>query len=114
MATGCRLSVVWGTIARVDAQVPAQWEFEAVPWLHEGGSWVFVTVPEDVDDDIRALSGPRVGFGSVRVEVTCGASTWATSVFPGPDGFDLPLKKAVRRAESLEVGDPVRFVLRLL
>ncbi len=94
--------------------VPGQWEFDATLWLHAGGSWVFVALPADVDDDVRALSGPRHGFGSVRVEVTCGASTWRTSVFPGPDGFDLPVKQAVRRAESLEIGEPSRFVLRLL
>ncbi|MCK5930105.1 MAG: DUF1905 domain-containing protein, partial [Nocardioides sp.] len=43
-----------------------------------------------------------------------GSSTWSTSVFPSADGFVLPLKAAVRRAELLEVGSPARFTLRLL
>ncbi len=46
------------------------------------GAWVFLTVPGDVSDDIRIESGPPAGFGSVRVEVTIGSTTWRTSVFP--------------------------------
>jgi len=90
------------------------WEFEAEPWLHETGSWVFVTLPPDVDEELRLLSGPRRGFGSVRVEVTCGDTTWHTSAFPSAEGFVVPLKQAVRRAELLEIGSPARFGLRQL
>jgi hypothetical protein len=98
----------------------ARWtcEFEAEPWIWEsspeGTAWVFLTVPEDETEEIRLRAGPPRGFGSVRVEVTIGSTTWRTSVFPDTRGFALPLKKAVRRAESLEVGDPARVVLRLL
>ena len=49
---------------------------------------------------------PR-GFGSVRVEVTIGATTWRTSIFPGGQRYALPLKKAVRAAEGIEPGDDV-------
>jgi hypothetical protein len=92
------------------------WEFEAEIWASESvGSWAFVTVPPDVDEDIRLLSGPPRGFGSVRVEVTLGGSTWRTSVFPDKArGYVLPLKKAVRRAESLDIGDPARLRLLLV
>ncbi|HEU5036498.1 MAG TPA: DUF1905 domain-containing protein [Nocardioides sp.] len=93
---------------RFDAEL---WEWDAAP---EGSSWVFVTVPEDETDEIRLRSGPPRGFGSVRVEVTIGATTWRTSVFPDKRGYALPVKKAVRRAESLEVGDPARVRLELL
>jgi hypothetical protein len=48
---------------------------------------------------------PR-GFGSVRVTATIGATTWKTSIFPGSSGqYALPIKKAVRKAEALDVGD---------
>ena len=98
-------------------------EFEAELWVWsakegtDGSSWVFVTVPEDVSDEIRDLGGPPRGFGSVRVEVSIGATTWRTSVFPNSDDagtFALPLKKAVRKAESLEVGGSARVSLRVL
>ena len=78
-------------------------------------AWAFVTVPSDVDEEIRLFSGPPRGFGSVRVEVTVGATTWRTSVFPDKQrGFVLPLKKAVRRAESLDIGDSASLHLELV
>ena len=82
--------------------------FLAEVWAHgdEPGSWHFVTLPADVADDLREASGPPVGFGSVRVVATIGATTWETSVFPEAAGGSmvLPVKKAVRRAEGLESG----------
>lgn len=88
------------------------WEWESSP---ESAAWVFLTVPEDETEEIRLRSGPPRGFGSVRVEVTVGGSTWRTSVFPDKErGFVLPVKKAVRRAESLEVGDSARVTLELI
>lgn len=93
----------------------AEWEFEAELWAPEDAAWVFLSVPPDVDDDIRLLSGPPQGFGSVRVEVSVGSSTWRTSVFPSKErGFSLPVRKAVRRTESLEVGDRCGVRLRLI
>ncbi|MFC7496578.1 MULTISPECIES: DUF1905 domain-containing protein [unclassified Nocardioides] len=94
-------------------------EFDADLWVWEsspdGSAWVFVTVPEDETEEIRLRSGPPRGFGSVRVEVTVGASSWRTSVFPDKTrGFVLPVKKAVRRAESLDVGDSARVRLSLV
>ena len=52
----------------------------------------------------------------MRVEVTIGATTWRTSVFPDAKlgCFVLPMKKAVRRAEDLDVGESARIGLRVL
>lgn len=91
--------------------------FTAHLWEHSGdGSWHFVTVPVEVSDEVRAeVDGPRRGFGSVRVEVTVGTTTWRTSVFPQSDGtFVLPVKKAVRRGEDLLAGDDVSVALTVL
>lgn len=87
--------------------------FDAELWEHEGdGAWHFVSVPLELSDDLRGSSGPRRGFGSVRVRATIGGSTWSTSVFPSAAGpFLLPVKKAVRRAEDLEPGDVVAVEL---
>lgn len=90
-------------------------EFEAELWEHEGqGAWCFVTVPEEPSEDIRLSGAMPAGFGSYRVEVTVGDTVWRTSVFPSSDCFVLPVKKAVRRAEGIEVGDPVRVSLDVL
>lgn len=79
-------------------------------------AWRFVTVPGDLAEVIRMTSGPPRGFGSVRVEVTVGGTTWHTSVFPDASRgtFVLPVKKAVRHAEDLDDGDMVAVSLRVL
>lgn len=81
------------------------------------GAWVFVSLPQDLSDGIRAEPRPpRPGFGSIRVRVTVGSSTWATSIFPEKNGgqYVLPVKKAVRVAEGVEVGDGVDVELQTL
>jgi hypothetical protein len=89
--------------------------FEAELWEHEGqGAWCFVTVPEDPSEDIRLSGAMPAGFGSFRVEVTVGGTVWRTSVFPASECFVLPVKKPVRRAEGLEVGDVVAVTLDVL
>lgn len=94
--------------------------FRATLWAWEArpDSWVFLTVPPDVSDAIAdGVAGrlPR-GFGSVRVEVHVGGSTWRTSVFPSTEeeAYVLPVKRPVRRAEGLDVGDTAEVRLRVL
>ena len=70
--------------------------FTSVLWRWEAqDAWRFVTVP---------------------AEVTVGATTWRTSVFPATSrgAFVLPVKKAVRHAEDLDDGDDVTVTLRVL
>ena len=90
--------------------------FTAEIWASESvGTWAFVTLSPEVDEEIRLGSGPPTAFGSVRVEASVGATTWRTSVFPDKvRGFVLPVKTAVRRAEGLEVGDDVTVSLVVL
>ena len=91
-------------------------DFDAELWRWEGdAAWHFVTLPVDVSDDVRHGSGEIRGFGSVRVQVTIGSSTWSTSVFPDSarGGYLLPVKKPVRAREGLEPGDVVTVSLAL-
>ncbi len=94
-------------------------EFDAELWLWQArsDSWTFVSLPTDLADDVLDLAGPRArGFGSVRVEVTIGRTTWRTSLFPDSTAatYVLPVKKAVRVAEGLAAGDTAHVRLRLL
>ncbi|GGB89486.1 hypothetical protein N798_07535 [Knoellia flava TL1] len=84
-------------------------------WSAQGG-WFFVTLPTDAADDIAELDRPDRGFGSVRVRVTVGATTWSTSVFPDTKlgSYVLPVKKAVRKAEGIEDGDDVDVTIEVL
>ena len=94
------------------------YRFEAELWLHQGdAAWHFVTLPADVADDIRArTAGERRGFGSVRVEVAVGNTTWSTSVFPDKTSgsYVLPVKRSVRESEGLEAGEVAGVDLRLI
>ena len=89
--------------------------FEAEVWEWSSKtSWFFVSVPEDEADAIEERFGRRAaGFGSIRVEVTIGSSTWRTSLFPSNEEktYVLPLKKAVRTAEGLGPGSVVAVEL---
>lgn len=93
--------------------------FSAALWAYGGeGSWFFVSMPEDLSEELRELTaarGPRRGFGSVRVRATIGGTTFSTSVFPSKEGpYLLPVKRAVREAEGLDDGDDVEVRLVVL
>ena len=95
----------------------AVYEFSAPVWQWRARSdaWFFVSVPEDASDEITARSeGLRGGFNSVPVLVTIGRTSWRTSIFPGGDGrYSLPLKKAVRAAEGIELDSIVDVSIEL-
>ena len=92
--------------------------FDAELWPHQvGEAWVFVSVPDEESEYIRGIPREqRPGFGAVKVRATIGATTWLTSVFPQGGGgvYILPVKKAVRTAEGLEVGDVATVELELV
>lgn len=91
--------------------------FTAPLWRWQGdGAWHFVSLPEAVADELDDSPLPRRGFGSVRVRVTVGGTTWSTSVFPDTarGTFILPVKKQVRDREGLLEGDSVEVTLQPL
>ena len=92
-------------------------EFGAPLWRYPSDDgWHFVSLPAGVSAEITEITaGVRRGFGSVRVDVTVGVTSWRTSIFPdGKTGtYLLPIKKAVRVAEHLEAGHEVRAQLQV-
>jgi Domain of unknown function (DUF1905) len=95
----------------------ASFEFAGPLWPHAGpDGWYFITLPAGISADIKGLTaGPRRGFGSVRVAVTVGATSWRTSIFPSREAgaYVLPVKRSVRLAEGLDVGDEVRATVHV-
>ncbi|MBU2664315.1 DUF1905 domain-containing protein [Actinoplanes bogorensis] len=93
-------------------------DFEAKLWIwdaRKGESWTFVTLPAEESEVIRELTaGTRRGFGAVRVKVSVGTSHWQTSIFPGGEGYVLPVKRAVRVAQKLEAGDVASVSVEVL
>jgi hypothetical protein len=92
-------------------------EFAAPLWRYPSADgWHFVSLPAEVSAEITDITaGARRGFGSVRVAVMVGATSWQTSIFPDSKTgvYLLPVKKAVRVAEHLEAGDEVRARLQV-
>ena len=60
------------------------YRMRAKVWLYPGmAGWHFVTLPKQRAEEITERFGERKrGFGSLRVEVTIGRTTWKTSIFP--------------------------------
>jgi hypothetical protein len=91
--------------------------FSAELWQYDGpGAWYFLSLPPDIADDIRAEFGAQAaGFGSIKVEATVRSTQWTTSLFPDKarGTYLLPIKKSVRAAENLEVGDMATVSLRI-
>jgi hypothetical protein len=93
--------------------------FDAEPWQWKAraDSWIFVSLPRDATEEIRDIVGDlAAGFGSVEVSARIGGTRWSTSIFPDSESgcFVLPLKRAVRVAEGVELGEPVAVEVELV
>ena len=84
-------------------------------WLYPGmAAWHFITLPVRTADEIKFLfNEEKRGWGSLRVTVTMGKTTWKTSIFPDKktNSYLLPLKADVRKKEAINAGDTVKFDL---
>ena len=92
-----------------------QLEFDGEIWYWRGPSpFHFVTVPEAESVEIHAVSSMvTYGWGVIPVTVEIGDTSWSTSLFPKDGGYLVPIKSAVRKTESLELGDSVRIVMTI-
>jgi len=92
-------------------------------WRWSGPSaanWYFLTIDGGVGEALSATAlmdrlehGKKHGWGSVRLRIRIGASEWQTSAFPSKEqGWIVPVKAAVRRAEGLTEGDAVTVELQ--
>ena len=112
--------MIAGTVGRRCDAGPVVVVFEADLWIWDArrvDSWTFVSLPAEASEEIRHIVGGRHrGFGSVRVRVTVGGTTWTTSIFPdgAHNAYVLPIKREVRRAEALEEGDTATVTVELL
>ncbi|MGW5668297.1 DUF1905 domain-containing protein [Micromonospora sp. NPDC003776] len=84
-------------------------EFTGELWFWRGPApWHFVTVPEEQCGELEAASAlVTYGWGMIPVTARIGDTGWATSLWPKDGRYIVPVKAAVRKAEGLEVGDPV-------
>ncbi len=80
------------------------WRYQA-----DTAAWHFLTIDEEMAKKIKSVPLPKKrGWGSIRVQVTIGETTWTTSIFPTKEGeYVLPVKAAVRKREQITDGDLV-------
>lgn len=84
-------------------------EFSGEVFVWRGPApFYFVAVPPDESSDIRAIAAAvTYGWGMIPVRVRIGRTEWRTSLWPKDGGYVVPIKAAVRKAESFGEGDVV-------
>src|SRR3989344_3786402 len=100
----------------IDNMPKRNFSFQANMWLYPGASaaWHFITVPKKQSEEIKKQFGKvRRGWGSVRVRVTIGKTSWDTSIFPDSKigAYILPVKAEVRNKERISAGSKVKVKL---
>lgn len=69
----------------------------------------WVTVPEEISDELAARPELSYGWGCIAVVVTIGDTRFETSLMPKEGRYLVPVKAAVRAAEGIELGDVVEL-----
>ncbi|MBI5456299.1 DUF1905 domain-containing protein [Candidatus Kaiserbacteria bacterium] len=90
---------------------------KAKVWKWEGpAAWFFAYIPDKESKALRALPRPKQrGFGSIKVRIKVGKTSWDTSLFPTKEGpYVLPIKSSVRRKEGIDDGDVVKLECTIL
>jgi hypothetical protein len=90
-------------------------DFNGKIWFWKGPApWYFVTIPAKQCRDLKAISGlVTYGWGMIPAHVRIGKTEWKTSMWPKDDGYIVPIKASVRKAENLEEGDTVTIRLEV-
>src|SRR5687767_11269309 len=94
-----------------------EYKFKTKVWVWEGeAGWHFVTLPVEAAEEIDFyFAHLKHGWGSHKVSVTVGGTTWKTSIFPDKKAksFLLPLKAEVRKKENMKEGDEIEFSITI-
>jgi hypothetical protein len=84
-------------------------EFTGDLWHWRGPSpYYFITVPDEESSHLQAVStAVTYGWGMIPVLARIGTTQWETSLFPKDGRYVVPVKDAVRQAETLDEGDTI-------
>jgi len=90
-----------------------EFSFSGEVWYWRGPApFFFVSVPEAECDDIHLIANDvTYGWGMIPCDVTIGDTTRYTALWPKDGGYIVPLKKGVRDAEQIDLGDVVEVSL---
>ena len=89
--------------------------FSGAVWEWRGPApYHFVSVPLEVAREIKELaSAVTYGWGMIPVSGKIGSTSFGTSLWAKNGTYAVPLKDAVRKAESISLGDNVSVELAL-
>ncbi len=74
----------------------------------------FAAVSDDAVADIKQVASlVSYGWGVIPCAVTVGKTTITTSLFPKNGGYLVPLKDALRKPESITIGQKLKITLEL-
>jgi len=92
-----------------------EFTFSGAVWEWRGPApYHFVSVPLEIANEIKQLaSAVTYGWGMIPGWGKIGATTFSTSLWAKNGTYAVPLKDAVRKAESISLGDNVSVELAL-
>jgi hypothetical protein len=92
-----------------------KYQFAAKPWEQGGtGSWVFMTLPEEISKEIRELfKSEEEGWGRLKATAQIGNCEWKTAIWfdTKRNTYLLPLKAEIRKKEKLIINKTVSVIL---
>lgn len=94
-------------VGRVGQTRGMELEFSGAVFQWRGPApFFYVAVPDEQSETIKDFSSLLTyGWGCIPVSVRIGQTSFTTSLFPKDDRYLVPLKVAVRTAESIADGD---------
>ena len=94
-----------------------KYSFSAEVWQHASpGGWYFVSLPESMAREIRALlKSQEEGWGRLKAVAKIGNTEWKTAIWfdSKNETYLLPLKADVRKKENIEVGKKIEVAIWL-
>jgi hypothetical protein len=85
-----------------------KYNFSAEVWRHASpGGWCFVSLPESMAREIRALlKSQEEGWGRLKATAEVGETQWKTAIWfdSKRNTYLLPLKSDIRKFENLITG----------
>ena len=91
-------------------------DFKASVWQHNGGGWFFVSLPEELSNEIREnLQWQEEGWGRMKAKAECNEVNWETAIWYDTKHktYILPLKADVRKKAKLSPNDEVEVSIWL-
>jgi hypothetical protein len=84
---------------------------EVIEWRGPA-PFYFIEVPAKYSPEIKAIAASKsYGWGVLHTNVTINTTQWKTALIPKDGAYLVPIKKAIRLPEKLELGQRIDVTL---